>query len=292
MRIDPACSPWLVPRLDRGFGRNTGVSQAWAAMPLHVSATHASLDECGGLISARGKLTYRVSGPAALLLPALRDIAGAADGARDFDLAHILALVEERTARGSGLDGVDFFAHVLSSATSQFGAWIDALCEKAKEKLHKAASEGETHVVPTRRIIAWAAEALLAEGLWSSDRYEFDSSDFESVQSLWVFAVQSETDPAKELDARFKELPPSTRAYAAAVTMDRLIDEEGGADVLSGADRRVMRGLLSRDRVRCVALLPVPMFAGRIEALRACGGAVAHCAPNYQWEATLTTLAR
>ena len=46
------------------------------------------------------------------------------------------------------------------------------------------------------------------------------------------------------------------------------IDEEGGADVHSGADRRVMRGLLSRDRVRCVALLPVPMFAGRIEALR------------------------
>ena len=109
-------------------------------MPLHVSATHASLDECGGLISARGKLTYRVSGPAALLLPALRDVAGAGDGARDFDLAHILALVEERTARGSGLDGVDFFAHVLSSTTSQLGAWLDALCEKAKAKLLKAAS--------------------------------------------------------------------------------------------------------------------------------------------------------
>ena len=65
-----------------GFGRNTGGSQAWAAMPLHVSATHATIDECGGLISARGKLSYRVSGPAALLLPALRDVAGAGDGGR------------------------------------------------------------------------------------------------------------------------------------------------------------------------------------------------------------------
>ena len=238
-------------------------------MPLHVSTTHASLDECGGLISARGKLNYRVTGPAALLLPALRDIAGAADGARDFDLAHILALVEERTARGSGLDGVDFFAHVLSSATSQFGAWIDALCEKAKEKLLKAASDEETHVVPTRRIIAWAADALLAEGLWSSDRYEFESSDFESVRSLWQFAVQSEAEPDKELDARYKELPASTRAYAAAVTMDRLIDDEGGAgcalwrivEMASGPRIRV------EDRARAAAFVLTTLAGGAFKGV-------------------------
>ena len=51
-------------------------------------------------------------------MPALRDVAGVGDDVREFDLAHILALVEERTARGNGLDGVDFFRHVLSSTTS------------------------------------------------------------------------------------------------------------------------------------------------------------------------------
>ena len=188
-------------------------------MPLRRcrDTTKSTFENCDGLLDNRKKTLWRLEGPCAALSASLE----ATGGPGEYELGHVLGLLEGLLRRGDGLHNVGFFTWELRD-NGALSIWLDAVCKEAGRDLELCRER-----IEVAKTLHAAACRLRDEGVFAEPEYAVSEEDFIAVEEVWRLAASKESNASEAMATLKLSLADAVRERAKAVTMHVVFGRDG-----------------------------------------------------------------